>query len=117
MEELLTLERAGWDSLCAGTGSDVYGELMTDDAVMVLAGGLVMGRAEVVASLRDAPRWDRYEIEDPRTVELAGGAVALVYTGTGWREQGEPFVGVMTSVYLPTGEGWRLALYQQTARA
>jgi hypothetical protein len=42
---------------------------------------------------------------------------ALVYTGTGYREGDAPaFVGAMSSVYHRTGEGWKLALYQQTRR-
>ncbi len=39
IDELLTLERRGWDSLCDGTGGEFYGGPMTDDGVMVLAHG------------------------------------------------------------------------------
>ena len=45
--ELLDLEHAGWRSLCDGTGDRFYGSLMTDDAVMVLANGMVLDRAAV----------------------------------------------------------------------
>ena len=44
LEDLLELERAGWRSLCESTGDRFYGDLMTDDAVMVLANGAVMDR-------------------------------------------------------------------------
>ncbi|MGE2735433.1 nuclear transport factor 2 family protein [Mycolicibacterium vaccae] len=117
-DELLTLENAGWKSLCDGTGDAFYGTLMTEDAVMVLANGMVMDRAAVTAALSQSPPWQRYEISDVRLVPISGDTAALVYTGTGWREgQDEPFLGVMTSVYHRTGEGWKLALYQQTSRA
>lgn len=47
LDELLDIERAGgWQSLCKSTGDRFYGDLMTEDAVMVLANGSVM----------DAPR-------------------------------------------------------------
>jgi hypothetical protein len=62
-DELLDIERNGWDALCEGSGDD---------------------------------------------------AAALVYLGTARREDGEPFVGAMASVYQRVGGEWRLALYQQT---
>ena len=48
MDELLDLEHAGWRSLCDGSGSQFFGELMTEDGVMVLANGTVMNRDDVV---------------------------------------------------------------------
>ena len=30
-DELLEIEREGWDSLCDGTGADFYGRVMTDE--------------------------------------------------------------------------------------
>ena len=111
---LLDLERSGWDSLCAATGGDFYGSIMTDDAVMVLANGQVMTRDDVVAALSDAPAWESYEIEDPRVVPVGDSSAALVYQGTGRRNGSPPFVGAMTSVYVRKRDGWKLALYQQT---
>ncbi len=113
-DALLRLERRGWDALCDGTGDEVYGELMTDDALMVLANGAVLDRAEVVASLRDAPPWDGYEIADERLVAAGPDAATLVYRGTARREGSADVVGIMTSLYTRVGTGWRLALYTQT---
>lgn len=113
-EELLDLERGGWDALCDGTGDDYYGSLMTDDGLMVLANGQVMTRGEVVASLADAPTWDSYEITNARTVELGRDTIALVYLGTARRAGADEFVAAMTSVYVRDADGWSLALYQQT---
>ena len=47
MDELIELERAGWTSLCDGTGDDFYGRTMTSDGVMVPANGSVMTRDDV----------------------------------------------------------------------
>jgi hypothetical protein len=89
---------------------------MTDDALMVLANGAVMDREAVTAALGQSPLWVRYEIEDPRLVEIGPDTAALVYTGKGWREGADdPFVGAMSSVYHRTDTGWQLVLYQQTA--
>jgi hypothetical protein len=115
MDELLDLEHAGWASLCDGTGSEFYGNLMTDHGVMVLANGTVMTRTGVVEALRHSPPWAAYEIDESRFVELGDDATALVYVGTGHRGGGEPpFVGAMTSIYVRCDGDWKLALYQQT---
>ena len=70
----------------------------------------------VVKSLADAPAWADYRIDDPRLVTVGEGAYALVYTGTGSRDGGDDFVGIMTSVYVRRDGGWRLAFYQQTPK-
>jgi hypothetical protein len=112
--ELLELEHAGWRSLCDGSGSDFYGSLMTDDGRMVLANGVVMSRSEVTASLEHAPPWSSYTIDDPVATTLSDDVAALIYTGTGHRDGGEDFTGIMTSVYVRDESGWKLAHYQQT---
>ncbi len=112
---LLEIERRGWDSLCDGTGAQVYGALMTDDAVMVLANGAVMDRAAVVDSLGHAPPWGTYAISDVRLTEAGSGTAVLGYVGRAYRDAEAPaFVAVMASVYVRSGETWRLAHYQQT---
>jgi uncharacterized protein (TIGR02246 family) len=112
---LLDLERSGWDSLCSSTGAQFYGDLMTDDGIMVLANGAVMDRDAVVASLEHAPPWQSYGIEDVRLVDAGAETAAIVYVGTGYRDGDQPaFVGVMSSVYVRQDGRWRLALYQQT---
>lgn len=113
-EELLELEHQGWRSLCDGTGSDFYGALMTEDGAMLLASGLSMDRAQVIASLADAAPWERYEIIEPRLLPLADGASTLLYTGRAFRMEDEPFVALMASTYVRRARTWRLALYQQT---
>ena len=115
--QLLTIEHAGWRSLCDGAAADFYGELMTDDGVMVLANGQIMDRDDVVHALRDAAPWSAYDIDAPRAVRAGPEATALVYVGTGRRDEADPFVGAMSSVYRLVDGRWRLALYQQSPRA
>lgn len=115
--ELLALERRGWDALCRGEGADFYGDLMTDGGLMVLVDGSVLDRQQVVASLRDAPPWDHYTLDDVRTVPIGGDAVALVYRATAERQDAPPFRALMSSTYVVVDGRARLALYQQTALA
>jgi hypothetical protein len=115
-DQLLALEHDGWKSLCDGTAAQFYGELMASNALMVLANGAVVTRAEVTSALAGSPPWLRYDIADVRLVAVDDRTAALVYTGYGWREGvDDPFVGAMSSVYHRTDTGWKLALYQQTA--
>lgn len=114
LSELTELEHRGWRSLCDGTGAEVYGELLTADGVMVLAHGQALDRDAVVASLRDAPPWREYAIEDARLVPLGPDAAALVYRGSASRDGAGPFTAWMTSVYVRRGDAWALAVYQQT---
>lgn len=113
LDELLELEHAGWRSLCDNTGGSFYGELMTPDAVMVLAGGTVMTRDDVVASLEHAPPWASYEITDA-SIHRVGDATLLTYTGIARRDDGSAFSAVMASAYVDDGSRPRLGHYQQT---
>lgn len=116
LNQLLDLERRGWDALCAGTGAGFYGSIMADDGVMVLAHGLILDRDQVVASLNDAPPWRDYEISDERLVRSGADSAILVYTARAYRQGTEPaFSAQMSSVYVRNDGGhWQLALYQQT---
>lgn len=117
LDELLHIERAGWDSLCESTGADFYGELMLPDAVMVLANGMVMDRNTVVSALAQSPPWRAYEISGVRLIALDDDNAALVYIGTAYRDGDEPaFVGAMSSVYHRVDGVWKLTLYQQTRK-
>lgn len=116
LEELLELEHAGWRSLCSSAGGDFYGDLMTADGHMVLANGVVMSRSTVVESLEHAPPWSSYTIDDPEATLLSDEVAALIYTGTGHRDDGDDFTAIMTSIYLRQAFGWQLAHYQQTPK-
>lgn len=116
LDELLTLEHAGWQSLCESRGGTFYGNLMSPDAVFVLVNGAVMTRDEIANSMDGAPGWESYEITDARVLLMGEEAAALVYRATASRpDQDEPFTALMSSVYHRVDNEPRLALYQQTA--
>ena len=114
LQELEALERAGWDALCTGQAAAFYGDLMTDDGVMVLAHGQVMGRAAVVESLGAGPAWDRYELADLSAVPAGPDSATLVYRAVAHRGDAPPFTALMTSTYARLDGRWRLAVYTQT---
>jgi hypothetical protein len=113
--DLLRLENAGWMSLCDGSGGEFYGDLLTEDGLMVLADGAVYDRDAVVAALADAPAWSAYEISDEQFVPLGSDAAAFVYRARAFRASGGPaFDAAISSVYVHDDGRWRLALFQQT---
>lgn len=115
IEELLQIETQGWQSLCDGSGARVYGDLMTETGVMILANGSVMTRDQVIEALAAAPVWDDYRIEEPRLIQIGADAAVLVYRGVASRTgDAEPFEAMMASTYVRTADGVRLAVYQQT---
>lgn len=61
-----------------------------DDAIMVLAGGMIMDREAIVRSLDDAPPWRTYEISEPRLIHSGPDSATLVYIGTAYRESCDP---------------------------
>ncbi|MGF2948673.1 nuclear transport factor 2 family protein [Microbacterium alcoholitolerans] len=114
LDDLLALEREGWDALCGSTGGAFYGDLMSADAVMILVNGMVLDRDAVAASLGGAPPWDRYELSDARSIPIGAESAALVYRARAERDGEVPFDALMTSVYTRDEDRIRLALYQQT---
>lgn len=114
LKVLIDLETQGWESLCDGSGATFYGELMTQDAVMSLAGGFLMDRDAVRESLREAPTWDTFRIEEPRVLDAGRDCAVLVYRGVAMRGNEPPFSALMTSVYVRTTDGVSLVSYQQT---
>lgn len=114
LEEMLAAEHAGWTALCESRGGSFYGSMMSEDALMVVAGGMVLDRSTIAASLDDAPPWDSYEITEARLVRVGDDCAALVYRASSVRGDEPPFTALMTSLYRRDEGELRLALYQQT---
>lgn len=115
LPELLALERRGWDALCESRGGRFYGDLMTEDAVMILVNGMVLDRQTIAASLDDSPPWSTYRLDEARLVRTGLESAAIVYRATATRTgDAEPFVALMSSHYRRLDGRLRMALYQQT---
>lgn len=115
LQELLAMEHRGWDSLCESRGGQFYGELMTQDAVMILANGMILDGKTIAASLDDSPPWSTYELEDARLVPTGTDSAALIYRATATRAgDAKPFIALMSSHYRLVDGRHRMTLYQQT---
>ncbi len=115
-QELMQLERAGWEALST-SGEEAgrfYAENLAADVLMLLPGGMILDdREAVIESMGGAP-WVSFELTDERVLRLGEGFAVVAYRATAQREGGEPYSALFNSTYVREDGAWRLALHQQT---
>ncbi len=96
-----------------GTGDgDTYRRLLTDDAVVNVA-GQTMTKRETAEAMDASPGWDAVAFDDKRCVRLNEDAALLAYRFRGRRGDFE-YAALIGSVYVRAPDGWRMAFHQQT---
>lgn len=112
--ELIELERRGWQALSTeGAAGPYYEEVLADEVLMLLPGGMVIDdRAQVVASMSGAP-WDSFALTGERVLRLGDGAGVVAYSAVAKRGD-DSYCALFTSTYVVTPDGWRLSVHQQT---
>lgn len=118
MIKLIELERQGWEALASGRGAEFYGRVMTEDAIVVVP-GMVLDRAQTLASWEGVAPWSQYRFSNERVLPLGTGAFLVTYEINASRPGDEPpYHAQLTSVYVVVAasdaEDWRLAFHQQT---
>ena len=116
VEKLLELEVQGWEALSSGqdVAQRFYRSLLADDAVMIFPGGMLLrGKEEILESISAQP-WESFRFDETDVVSLSEGAGAVVYRVTAQRGSAEPYVALISSLYVFRGDEWKLALHQQT---
>lgn len=115
-EELVQLERDGWQALVegGGTGADFYERVMADDGVMLLPGVGLLDKAGAVEGIRQALPWSWFEIQDARVIHVADDVAVVAYAVQAQRDSQPVYEALMSSTYARRGGAWRLALHQQT---
>lgn len=115
MTDPVELERRGWEALASGHGAEFYGRVLTEDAIVVVP-GMVLDRAQTLASWEGTAPWREYRLAHERVMPLGAGATLVTYEATASRPGDEqPYHAQLTSVYVAGDDGeWRLAFHQQT---
>ncbi|HWB65462.1 MAG TPA: nuclear transport factor 2 family protein [Mycobacteriales bacterium] len=114
-DDLLELEREGWQALTAGgeSAARFYDEHLAAEVLMLFPGGLVIDdRKQVVESMGGSP-WVSFELSDERVLEL-GDCAVVAYRATAERAGADPYTALSNSTYVREGGTWRLAVHQQT---
>ena len=115
-QQLLELERGAWSALATeGAAGPFYDEVLADDVLMLLPGGLVLDDREQVVKSMDGPPWDSFELADERVVPLGPDAAVVAYRATASRG-GTDYEALFNSTYVREHGRWRLVLHQQTPR-
>ncbi len=112
-QELVELEREGWEALTSARGGEYYREHLADDALMAFPFG-VMTRDAAIEAMESAPPWSTFEIEDPQVVALTEDSGVVVYRATAQRAGQEPYSAVISSTFVRRDGAWKLAFHQQT---
>ena len=100
--ELIELERQAWVALSSSgeAAAAFYSQVLADDVLMLLPGGMVIGdRAQVVDSMRGAP-WDSFKLVDERVLELGQDSAAVTYRATA-RRAGQQLRGAVQQHVRP----------------
>ncbi|GAA1264137.1 nuclear transport factor 2 family protein [Saccharothrix xinjiangensis] len=119
MDELIGLEEELWRANREGDGA-FYERSLRDDAVAVSQYG-VMTKADAVATIgANRNPYLKTALSDVRVVGVGDGGAAVTYRVdvvalVGEREVG--FSALATTVYAREGDGWLVALHQQSPLA
>jgi hypothetical protein len=111
--ELIELEKQGWQALCTPGGADYYREHLADDALMAFPFG-VLDRQQSLDAMETARPWARFEMTEPRVIELGPDSGVVVYGVTAQRAGDEPFTAVISSTFVRRDGDWKLAFHQQS---
>jgi hypothetical protein len=112
-DELIELERQGWEKLCTEGGADYYRELLAEDALLVFPFG-VMTRDEAIDSMAAATPWSSFEMKDARVISLTPDTGVVVYSVVAQREGQDEFRAVLSSTFVRRDGRWRQTFHQQS---
>jgi uncharacterized protein (TIGR02246 family) len=118
-EDILAIEKSSWKAF-ADHDAKAYDETMTDDAVLVSAGGDVQtGRQEILADISGKPcDVKNFDLANTKLRQLSADIAILTYNLTqdvtcdGKKAPSKAFA---TAIYVRQGGKWRWTSYQETA--
>src|SRR4051812_15233168 len=91
-QELIQIERRGWGALCSADAVAYYQQHLAEDALMAFPFG-VMNRDEALSAMAAAEPWVRYDMQNPRVIQLGSDCGVVVYAVTARREGQEDILG------------------------
>lgn len=112
-DELIELERRGWEALSTDRGADFYRDLLTEDALFAFPFG-VMSREDALAAIEAAKPWSRFEIWDERVLELSDDSATVVYLVAAEREGQPEFRATLSTTFVRRDGEWKQAFHQQS---
>ena len=99
--------------------AEYYEDRLVEDALLLFGETGVISKKTAIEAIRgenaEGRRWAAVEFADERVVELSPGVAALLYKAAArWEHESKWIFVLASSIYVKRGEGWKLALHQQT---
>lgn len=108
--KLVSLEEQFWKG-----DRKFYKENLTKDSFMIFPDPIgILKKDLIVESIATSQRWSRVDFEDIHISNLSEGVVLLVYRAEAMREDGSEYKAYASSIYIMTGDKWKLHFHQQT---
>lgn len=95
-------------------GAAAYDTQLDPACIMAFSGMGVLRAADILKSLKDAPRWKSVEMVDRALGRAGDGVIVLGYRAEGHRAGAEPYRCFCTSTYRRDGGRWMLVQHQQS---
>jgi len=115
VNELVAVERTLWSN-----NPEIYHDTYAPDAVLIFPLVGRLDRDTAVAAIREensrGRAWAEVHFADLQALWISRDQVALLaYVATArWNDESTPSNTLCATVYIRTGDGWRVALHQQT---
>lgn len=116
MQDLIKLEELGWQALSSAgdIAKEFYDSLLTDNAVMIFPGGMIIEGKENILESIDVQPWKFFKIEESRIISISESVKAVVYKVTARREGNSMYIATINSTYAYHEGNWKLVVHQQT---
>ena len=110
------LEEHGWEALSTpGAGAAFYREVLDDEVVMLLPGGLLLDDRDGIIESMSGPPWTSHRLSDLAERRPTPDTALVTYGVVAHRGDVE-YSALVSSLYVRREQGWRLAFHQQTPR-
>ena len=113
MNELVALEREGWEALAGPDPVAWWSERLDERARMVFP-GFVATREQALQGMAEAPPWSWFRLDDLEVLALGDDAAVVVYSAVAQRDGQPEYRALMSSTWVRRAGEWRLAVHQQT---
>jgi hypothetical protein len=116
-DELVELERRGWQALATEGGAAVYYDwILDDEPLMLLPGGLVLTDRAAILDSMSGPPWHSFHLEVLRAVMLNDDCGIVAYEVVAERPGTPAYSALMSTTYACRHGQWKVAVHQQTPR-
>jgi hypothetical protein len=115
VDDPVTLERRGWQALSrsGAAARRFYDEVLADDVLMLLPGGLRLTERDATLDAMSGTPWTSFELDDVALRTVTSDVAVVAYRATAQRDEAA-YRALCSSTYVREAAGWKLCVHQQT---